>query len=274
MLTAKLAQGLQRLRKVLYELRMADDFSSTVDAFFADLAEPTELLALFDYLPEVYLYVKDTQGRFMRVNRAMLMVRGIESESDIIGKTDLDIHPTYWAMRYIEEDRLVIRSRQRLIDQVWLVPNSDGRLEPWLSTKIPIFNKSGECVGIAGVRRALNAEPSEAGDQRGISAAARMITQNYARQLAIKDLARLANLSHSQFNRRFSAAYRMSPSSYLQRVRVHEASRRLIDSQRAIGEIALQVGFYDQAHLTRTFKKIMGVTPMKFRQLHRDETKG
>jgi len=246
---------------------MSLPISEKINTFFASLAAPGSLLELFDFLPDVYLYVKDTDGRFMKVNRTLVQARGLKSEAEILGKTDVDIHPKYWALRYIEEDRLVIRSRQSLVDQVWLVPNTKGRLESFVSTKIPLFDREGECIGIAGFRRPLNPSPSTASPERGgIEAAVRMVTENYAESIEMNQLAEQAGLSHSQFNRRFRATYRMSPSTYLQRVRVHEASRRLIDGEQSISEIALETGFYDQAHLTRTFKKFLSVTPTEFRR--------
>ncbi len=237
--------------------------------FFAGLQDSGAVLQLFDFLPDVFLYVKDADGRFMKVNQTLVRARGLDSESELLGKTDLDIHPRYWGLRYREEDRAVMRSGKQLVDQVWLVPDVQGRLESFLSSKIPLFNREGLCTGIAGVRRPLHvARSGEYTESLGIDAAVRMITERYAESIEMAALAKVASLSHSQFNRRFRAIYRMSPSAYLQRVRVHEVSRRLVERHQAIGMIALETGFYDQAHLTRTFKKILGVTPKDFRRMN------
>ena len=265
------SRALQQSRDILYELRMDTPAPDFVRHFFAELNDASEILALFDFLPDVYLYVKDTQGRFIRVNRAMTKARGLKHESELIGKTDLDIHPPYWAMRYRDEDQRVVKSGERLVDQVWLVPNSEGRLESYLSTKIPLFDRQGRCIGIAGVRRPLHASAPESRGEQGLETAARTITERYSEPLTIRELAKLAGLSHSQFNRRFLATYRMSPSQYVQRVRVHEASRLLGSRDESISFIALATGFYDQAHLTRTFKKVLGITPSEFRRINRED---
>jgi len=248
---------------------MSRQISEKIRDFFASLATPGAILELFDFLPDVYLYVKDTESRFMKVNRTLVDARGLKSEAEILGKTDVDIHPTFWGLRYIEEDQRVIRSRQPLVDQVWLVPNAKGRLESFVSTKIPLFDCEGTCIGIAGFRRPLNPTPTTARSERpGIEAAVRIIAENYAESIEMSQLAEHAGLSHSQFNRRFLAIYRMSPSTYLQRVRVHEACRRLTNGEQSVSEIALETGFYDQAHLTRTFKKFLQVTPTEFRRIN------
>ncbi len=246
---------------------MDNDFSDVVKQFFADLDQPATLLALFDYLPDVFLYVKDTQGRFIKVNRTLLRTRGLESEREILGKTDIDIHPPHWGARYLAEDQRVMRDRVPLVDQVWLVPNAQGRLESFISTKIPLFDPAGRCLGIAGVRRPLAPSEPEARPLSGIAAAVREMAERYGEPLEMKDLAAVSGFSHSQFNRRFRAIYRMTPTAYLQRVRVHEASRRLAESEQSIGDIALATGFYDQAHLTRTFRSLLNITPREFRRI-------
>ncbi|MGI9471920.1 MAG: helix-turn-helix transcriptional regulator, partial [Rubripirellula sp.] len=53
---------------------------------------------------------------------------------------------------------------------------------------------------------------------------------------------------------------------YLQRVRVHHASILLADTEMSIGMLALETGFYDQAHLTRTFRRWFEMTPSEFRK--------
>jgi AraC family transcriptional regulator len=72
---------------------------------------------------------------------------------------------------------------------------------------------------------------------------------------------------------RLAAAFRRhfgcSVGDYLQNVRVDCARRRLAASDAAIGEIALECGFFDQAHLTRVFRKRLGTTPAGFRRSHR-----
>jgi AraC-like DNA-binding protein len=100
-----------------------------------------------------------------------------------------------------------------------------------------------------------------------IGKATDMMATRYAEPLEVRDVARRVGLSTSQLNRRFQATFQMPPSEYLQRVRVHEASRRLADGDQPISEIAIGCGFYDQAHLTRTFRRWMGMTPKEFQRL-------
>jgi AraC-like DNA-binding protein len=95
--------------------------------------------------------------------------------------------------------------------------------------------------------------------------------RGFGTPLEINQIAAEVGLSVSQLNRRFRSVYQMTPSEYLQRVRVHEASQRLAESNATIGQVALDTGFYDQAHLTRTFRRWMGMPPSEFRRLSQRE---
>src|SRR4051812_228504 len=96
------------------------DFGRFQQRFFRKLQGGLSLVSLFEYLPEVYLYVKDRRSRFVKSNEAHWKLRGFASEAEMLGLSDLDIHPQHMAERYIEEDRRVMRSRRPLPNQVWL----------------------------------------------------------------------------------------------------------------------------------------------------------
>ena len=92
--------------------------SSEQDQFFTAIANPIDLLQLFEFLPEVYHYVKDKKGCYMRANRVVCRVVGVESDQDMIGKTDFDFFPPAIAAQYVDEDRRVIKTRKPLSDQI------------------------------------------------------------------------------------------------------------------------------------------------------------
>jgi AraC-like DNA-binding protein len=55
----------------------------------------------------------------------------------------------------------------------------------------------------------------------------------------------------------------LSPHSYLVQIKIQNA-QRLLQKEKDIASVAYDTGFTDQAHFTRWFKKIMGVTPGRF----------
>jgi len=91
------------------------------------------------------------------------------------------------------------------------------------------------------------------------------VAEHLADDLSVEKLAKAAHMSASCFSRLFREATGTTPHRYVVRQRV-EAARRLIEqsSQFSLAEIAARTGFADQAHLTRRFRQIFGVTPAAF----------
>jgi AraC family transcriptional regulator len=83
-------------------------------------------------------------------------------------------------------------------------------------------------------------------------------------ELAVEDLARAAGMSPSHFSRQFRAAVGVSPYRYLLRRRVERARDMLVAGSHRLGDIALAVGFADQAHFSRAFKQLLGMPPRAF----------
>lgn len=250
----------------LYKSRMKNPGQALREHFFASLEDVSQLLRLFDFPPNVFLYVKDAEGRFVAMNEQLVRLRGAETEEELLGKTDLQLHPVYWGRLYQEEDRKVMESGREIPDQVWLVPAESGRLGTFVSSKIPIRGPDQSIIGIAGVMYGIENSRESTTRLDPIREATRLINEGFAGPLEIGQTAAAVGLSVSQLNRRFRSLYQMSPSQYLQRVRVHEASRMLADTDAPLSDVALETGFYDQAHLSRTFRRWMGMTPSAFRK--------
>jgi len=83
-------------------------------------------------------------------------------------------------------------------------------------------------------------------------------------ELSLDELAQAAGLSVFHFSRVFRQSTGMSPFQYVTKARVERARTLLLEPGMRIGEVALECGFCDQAHLTRHFKRVTGVTPAVF----------
>jgi AraC family transcriptional regulator len=116
---------------------------------------------------------------------------------------------------------------------------------------------------------AAHAEPAgrPALQPRAVADAVRYIHSNYSRELSLNDLAETVHLSPFHLARLFKQALGVSPHQYLINVRVNSA-RSLLSAgsgERSLAEVASAVGFADQSHLTRHFKRVLGLTPKQFR---------
>ena len=86
------------------------------------------------------------------------------------------------------------------------------------------------------------------------------IHAHYSQSLSIHDLYAIESSTMFQFIRAFQRATGMSVHSYVTRVRLSQACRRLARGEPA-SQVATAVGFSDQSHLIRRFRQAFGVTP-------------
>jgi AraC-like DNA-binding protein len=89
------------------------------------------------------------------------------------------------------------------------------------------------------------------------------IDECYSQNISLSHLAAQVSLSPYYLLRVFCAEVGMPPHAYLESVRIRHA-QRLIQAGRPLAEVALEVGFSSQSHLTQHFKRIIGVTPGQY----------
>ncbi|WP_372761684.1 GlxA family transcriptional regulator [Pseudoalteromonas sp.] len=100
------------------------------------------------------------------------------------------------------------------------------------------------------------------------------LKNNLAAELTLQQVAAQFSLSYRTFTRRFRLATNQSPIEYWQQLRVEGAKELLASSNLSIQEVALEVGYNDQGHLTRVFKKVLSQTPSEYRKVVRKKLFG
>jgi diguanylate cyclase (GGDEF)-like protein/PAS domain S-box-containing protein len=125
------------------------------------LAEPlvdelTMLRAVTASVPD-FVYVKDTQSRFLLANRSTAEAMGAKSVSDLLGKTDLDFYPRELAEGFLADELEVIRTGQPLVSRDEVTREIAGEIRYTLSTKVPLRDAAGEIIGIIGIGRDITA---------------------------------------------------------------------------------------------------------------------
>jgi AraC-like DNA-binding protein len=91
-----------------------------------------------------------------------------------------------------------------------------------------------------------------------------LLDARVAEGVTLEEAARVLQAHPAHLVRAFSGAYGIAPHQYLMSRRVDRA-RRLLLAGRSPADVAGATGFYDQAHLTRHFKRLVGVTPGRYR---------
>ncbi|MEM5294151.1 AraC family transcriptional regulator [Burkholderia sp. JPY481] len=84
--------------------------------------------------------------------------------------------------------------------------------------------------------------------------------------LGLDELAELAGIDRFRLTRLFQRAFGTSPHAYLVRLRLR-AARRLLAAGRTPAQVAAEVGFADQSHLGRWFRRAYRMTPAAYRQM-------
>jgi AraC-like DNA-binding protein/quercetin dioxygenase-like cupin family protein len=92
-----------------------------------------------------------------------------------------------------------------------------------------------------------------------------LVHDRYAEPLRISDVASAVGVEPEVLARAFRRAFGEPMARYMRRIRVEAAAQRLCEADGPIARIALDVGFADQSHLTRSFVTLLGTTPARYR---------
>ncbi|MDD6214592.1 MAG: AraC family transcriptional regulator [Firmicutes bacterium] len=95
------------------------------------------------------------------------------------------------------------------------------------------------------------------------------IREAYENPITLYDMSQIAGLSPKYFCTYFKRLTGKTPIDYLVTYRIERASRRLINTDDPVTDIALSTGFNDLSYFIKTFKNIKGVTPNTFRKAYR-----
>lgn len=234
--------------------------------FFDRLASGKELLDLFDLLPGYSFFVKDRQGRFVHLNQRGCEYCGVSCPEDAIGSTDHDFFPKQRADQYARDDRSVMDSDRPIINRIESAPEAEGSPRLVATTKTPLHDRQGRVIGVAGFSRSVQGLREQSADADAFAKVMHELHSNFHRNLTNDQLASVAKLTTSQFERRFRQALGATPRQYLKRIRVEQAARRLAETDQSISQIAQECGFYDHAHFSRSFRSIMTMAPSDYRR--------
>jgi AraC family transcriptional regulator len=87
----------------------------------------------------------------------------------------------------------------------------------------------------------------------------------YAERLTLDDLSREAGVHPVHLSRVFRKCVGKGIGEHVHRLRVRAACEQMQMPEMSIAEISLTLGFADQSHFTRAFRRVVGMTPMAFR---------
>jgi transcriptional regulator GlxA family with amidase domain len=109
---------------------------------------------------------------------------------------------------------------------------------------------------------------SDHGDAE-IQTAQQWLSRNFSIANPVEEMIKRSRLAERTFKRRFVSATGLTPITYIQRLRIEDAKRRLERTDASVDQISWQVGYEDPAFFRRLFKRTTGLAPGAYRKRFR-----
>lgn len=233
--------------------------------FLSSLENEETLIKIFDYLPDIYFYIKDQDAKWVICNQASLRLFNFKDQDDVYGSTEKDLFPPIIAEAIRKDDLNVIKKNTPIINRIEVIVGEEGYLVWVETTKIPLISKDKSVAGLIGTSRILSQSDQLPEEYQIFRKVIEYIQSHLDDKIDIGKLAEISGLSDSQFRRRFRQQFSLSPRDFILRTRLQAASKILIQTDASIVEIATKCGLSDQSYFTRQFTKFFDLSPKKYR---------
>ncbi len=224
---------------------------------------------LFEHVPGLLFFVKDSERRFVYVNQGLSDMFGLTRKADIIGKFDTEYCDEYVERMFKKDDDMILNEGVSIKNKIEIVTTMYGVIRWHITSKVPLFARDGSIKGLAGVTREFKSDSAASAQHPALSKVIEYIGNNYSRAITITQLASVANLSVSALGRNLKKSFHLTPAQYVNRYRISQACILLSEGDTSIAAIATECGFYDQSHFSRTFREIIHATPAAYRKRYR-----
>jgi AraC family transcriptional regulator len=175
-------------------------------------------------------------------------------------------------------------------DQIELLPRFMSESDPFIQGILSTLRGEAEAGGMGSyllvdslktalavhlLRSYCATRPHLSSYSKGLSQVTLTLVKEYINNrlhqaLNLDEIAAIARISPYYFLRLFKQSMGITPHQYILQCRLNQAKHLLQHSDLSITEIAIRTGFCDQSHLTRYFKRIIGVTPKQLLQSRSD----
>lgn len=221
---------------------------------------------LFDSLNDVLFCVKDRALRYVAANTAFVRAAGLSSLNDLLGRSAAELFPPALAAGYGQQDDDVFATGTAVHNRMEMITRPDGAIGWFMSQKVAVRSAAGEIVALAGISRDLSTPAESGGALSPLAETIAVLQKNFAKPMRVMSLARKADLSVSQYERKVRELTGLTPRQILTKARIEAAAAALRDSEQPLKRIALDCGFYDQATFSRQFHAATGATPSEYRR--------
>ena len=113
------------------------------------------LYLLIDKMPD-FIYIKDTESRFIIANKYLADVAKVSNPNDLIGKTDFDYYPHEMAQKFFDDEQRIIKTRLSMVNVEEFGLDYNNKPTIVSTTKVPWINQEGIVKGIIGIGRNIS----------------------------------------------------------------------------------------------------------------------
>ncbi|WP_298238960.1 helix-turn-helix domain-containing protein [uncultured Algibacter sp.] len=210
-------------------------------------------------------FAKNTKGEILSINTFMLSIYGVDTQKEVLGKTDFDFFPQHIATSIVCDDSLILREGKTIIDKIEMVPFADFKTH-WLKTsKYPIYDINKNVVAILGITSKLRESNEYSFKNDKLIEVLNYMETHIDQKISLDELCKIALMSKTSLLRHFKETFQTSPLAYLKKVRIHLACKMLRSTDKSLKSVALACGYYDQSHFNKDFKLFLNTTPKKYK---------
>ena len=102
------------------------------------------------------IYFKDRECRLQRLSRKMALSLGFTTQTEIYGKTDIDLYGEEFGKRTLLDDLKVMETEEPIIGLIESRRLKDGQINWTMASKLPIYDNNGIVIGLMGITREIN----------------------------------------------------------------------------------------------------------------------
>ena len=250
---------------------MQPDFPSLL-VLPKDLNELIHSLNVFapvlQVLPSTVFFVKNIRAEYVYANDTLLHRLQLPDMTALIGKTSEDLFQSEWGQyyTYTQQDREVLSKGKFINNKLELHTYASGELGWCITHKMPVQNSYGEIIAMFGVSVDVETNNNNRPElNKKIVLIEKYIANHFDQNIKMKDLEAVSRLSTAQIERYFKKIFHMTPSQYIQKVRI-EAAMAMLETGLSVTEISSRCGYSDHSAFTRQFKALVGFVPSEFKK--------
>jgi two-component system sensor histidine kinase/response regulator len=161
--------------------------ASAAEGSPAPLSDLNLLHILLEQLPDA-VYFKDTQSRFIRINRTLASWYGLKDPAEAAGKTDADFFTTEFARSSDETEQEIMKTGVPRVDVEEKLVWPDGRVLYTSTTRLPLRDTAGSVIGTFGIFRDIGPHLQARKEIRRAEGLYRSLVDNLPQNFFRKDL--------------------------------------------------------------------------------------